>query len=220
MSTLQDARVALNRQLVRDRITEFLRPYRTDRRVLDLGSGNSPYTELFPNRHCLDIRRSPGTTIVGDAHGLPFASSSFDLILCTEMLEHTLDPQQIVDEIWRVLRPGGRVLLTTRFIFPLHDVPGDYYRFTNYALAHLFRRWASARVEPEATTLETLGILLHRLAIQGEFRAHRAARLALVAVARLIGRLNGVLIRQYGNAQRTEPVPQMLVSGWHVVASK
>jgi hypothetical protein len=78
--------------------------------------------------------------------------------MSTEVLEHALEPQRMIDEIRRALRPGGRVLLTTRFIFPLHDVPGNYYRFTNYALVHLFRDWASVSVEPEATTFETLGV--------------------------------------------------------------
>jgi SAM-dependent methyltransferase len=209
---------ALSRPLVRDRITEFLRPYRTEGRVLDLGCGNSPYASLFPNRMCLDLRRKPGAAVVGDAHRLPFAPGSFDLIISTEMLEHTVEPQRIVDEIRRVLRPGGRLLLTTRFIFPLHDVPGDYFRFTNYGLAHLFRDWSAATVEAEATTMETMAVLLQRLAIQGEFRSSRLIRLGLFLGARLVARLGWLITRQYGNSVRTEPVPEMLVTGWHVSA--
>jgi SAM-dependent methyltransferase len=218
--TLDGARRALHRQLVRERITDFLRPHSTTRRVLDLGCGNSPYAHLFPNRMCLDIRRKPGAAVVADAHALPFADDCLDTILSTEMLEHTLEPQRIVDEIRRVLRPGGRVLLTTRFIFPLHDVPGDYYRFTNYALAHLFRGWSSVQVEAEATTLETIGILLHRLTMQAELRAQGLVRPALLVVAKLIGRLDWLMIRQYGDGARTRPVPEMLVSGWHVAGTK
>jgi SAM-dependent methyltransferase len=220
VGTLSKARADLNRQLVRDRITEFLRPYSTPRQVLDLGCGNSPYVALFPNRLCLDLRRRPGAAIVGDAHWLPFSSGSFDLILSTEMLEHTLEPQRIIDEMRRVLKPGGLALLTTRFIFPLHDVPGDYYRFSDYALIHLFREWSSVKVEAETTTLETLGVLLHRMVIQCEFKSPRVVRLPLLLAARLIGRLGWLITRQYGNAQRTEVVPHMLVSGWHVAASK
>ena len=209
---------ALSRPLVRDRITDFLRPYRTEARVLDLGCGNSPYAPLFPNRMCLDLRRKPGAAVVGDAHNLPFAPGSFDLILSTEMLEHTLEPQRIVDEIRRVLRPGGRLLLTTRFVFPLHDVPGDYFRFTTYGLTHLFRDWSAATVEAEATTLETMAVLLQRLAIQCEFRSSRLIRLLLFLAARLVARLGWLVTRQYGNSLRSEPVPQILVTGWHVAA--
>jgi SAM-dependent methyltransferase len=219
-ATLDRARASLSRQLVRERITEFLRPHATAERVLDLGCGNSPYATLFPNRLCLDLRPRPGAGVVGDAHSLPFASGCFDLIISTEMLEHTLDPQRIVDEIRRVLRPGGRVLLTTRFIFPLHDVPGDYYRFTNYALTHLFRDWSSARVDAEATSFETIGVIFHRMVIQCDFKAPRIVRLPLLLAARLMSRLDWLVTRQYGNAQRTEPVPEILVSGWHVAASK
>jgi SAM-dependent methyltransferase len=215
-----EARTALTRQLVRDRITEFLRPHGTTDRVLDLGCGNSPYATLFPNRMCLDIRRRVGAAVVGDAHSLPFVTGAFDLIISTEVLEHALEPQRMIDEIRRVLRPGGRVLLTTRFIFPLHDVPGDYYRFTNYALMHLFRDWSSTSVEAEATTFETIGVLLRRLAAQCELRGGRVVGVALLLAARLVPKLDWLVTRQYGNAQRTEPVPQMLVSGWHVTATK
>jgi SAM-dependent methyltransferase len=169
---------------------------------------------------CLDIRRRPGAAIVGDAHWLPFADECLDMILSTEVLEHTLEPQRIVDEIRRVLRPGGRVLLTTRFIFPLHDVPGDYYRFTNYALSHLFRGWSSVQVDAEATTLETVGILLHRMTMQAELRAQRLVRPVLLLAAKLIGRLGWLMVRQYGDGARSRPVPDMLVSGWHVTATK
>jgi SAM-dependent methyltransferase len=167
---------------------------------------------------CLDLRRKPGAAVVGDAHHLPFAPGSFDLIISTEMLEHTAEPQRIVDEIRRVLRPGGRLLLTTRFIFPLHDVPGDYFRFTNYGLAHLFRDWSEATVEAEATTMETMAVLLQRLAIQSEFRSSRLIRLLLFLAARLVARLGWLITRQYGNSVRSEPVPEMLVTGWHVSA--
>jgi SAM-dependent methyltransferase len=209
-----------NRQLVRRRITEFLRPFATGEPVLDIGSGNSPYAALFPNRLCLDVRLRPDVKVRGDAHALPFRSESFELILFTEVLEHTIEPQRVVDELQRVLRPGGRVLLTTRFIFPLHDVPGDYYRFTDRALAYLFRRWSSVDIRAEATSAETLGVLLHRMSIQCTFRGGRIVRGAMFAASRVVGALDRLVLRQYGDAGKIEPVRSVLVSGWHLVAEK
>lgn len=209
-----------NRQLVRRRITEFLRPFATGELVLDIGSGNSPYAALFPNRLCLDVRVRPYVRVRGDAHALPFRADSFPLILFTEVLEHTIEPQRVVNELKRVLRPGGRVLLTTRFMFPLHDVPGDYYRFTDRALEHLFRGWSSVEIRAEATSGETLGVLLHRLAIQCSFRGGRIVRGALLFGSRAARGLDWLLLRQYGDAGRIEPVRSVLVSGWHLVAEK
>jgi len=76
----------------------------------------------------------------------------------------------------------------------------------------------AATVEAEATTMETMAVLLQRLAIQSEFRSSRLIRLLLFLAARLVARLGWLITRQYGNSVRSEPVPEMLVTGWHVSA--
>lgn len=77
---------------------------------------------------------------IGSIEDLPIGDTSFDLVVCTQVLEHVANPQQAVDEIYRVLRPGGVVILTTNFHYGLHGVPHDYFRFSRYALEHLFQR--------------------------------------------------------------------------------
>src|SRR5262249_32402332 len=70
---------------------------------------------------------------------LPFADATFERVLCVEVLEHLHDPALAVAEMRRVLAPGGLLLLTTRFAYPLHDEPHDYFRYTVHGLRHLFR---------------------------------------------------------------------------------
>ena len=84
----------------------------------------------------MDPARNP--EIVGDAQEMPFADATYSTILCTEVLEHIPDPQKAVDEMYRVLKPGGTLILTTRFLFPVHDAPGDYWRFTPYGPGAFF----------------------------------------------------------------------------------
>ncbi len=116
--------------------------------TLDLGCGNAPYRHLLVNvsRHIgYDIDRLGRADVVGTAVALPFAARSFDSVLCTQVIEHVAEPWRMFDEIARVLRPGGRVLLSAPQAWRLHEQPHDYYRFTCYGLTYLAER-ASLRV--------------------------------------------------------------------------
>jgi SAM-dependent methyltransferase len=158
--------------------------------------------------------------IIGDAHCLPFASESFSGAVSTEVLEHVRDPQRMIDELGRILKPGGRLVLTTRFVFPLHDTPGDYYRFTDSGLRHLFRRWSHVAVTAETGSWETIGVLLQRLAFQSDFRLAPIVRPSLLVAARLISGMGRFVKAQYGNLAEHHRVDDILVSGWHVIAHK
>lgn len=66
-----------------------------------------------------------------DVAALPFASGSFDAVICSEVLEHVSDPRVAVREIARVLRPGGVALISVPFLFRIHPDPNDYGRYTD-----------------------------------------------------------------------------------------
>lgn len=74
---------------------------------------------------------------------LPFENESFDYVLSDQVLEHVEgNPQQAIDECYRVLRPGGIAIHTTCFINPIHGVPKDFWRFTPDALSLLHTKWS------------------------------------------------------------------------------
>ena len=82
---------------------------------------------------------------------LPFDAGSFDTVLCTEVLEHVAEPFRAVNEIARVLRPAGHVILTVPLYFPLHEEAGmNFFRYTPYGLRHLLKAqvWRSYRCDP------------------------------------------------------------------------
>lgn len=162
------AKVALSKQLSRHRMDAFLRRqlHGVDGTILDLGAGLRPFAELIPGRAiALDHRPRPDIDLIGDAHRLPFGDATVDAIVCTEVLEHLLDPPAAAAEMIRVLKPGGRLVLTTRFCFPLHDRPADYWRFTSYTLARLFAPLEPV-VLPQHTAYQTLLVLLVRLVME------------------------------------------------------
>jgi len=127
-------------QLLRDRwMTEQACRVPEGSRVLDVGAGSSPYRRLFA--HC-DYRTQDFAQLedeqlrhggygpidyVSDATAIPVPDASFDLVLCTEMLEHVPEPIRVVRELARVLKPGGRLLLTAPLGSGLHQEPYHFY---------------------------------------------------------------------------------------------
>jgi SAM-dependent methyltransferase len=70
--------------------------------------------------------------VFADGTRLPFRDASMDAIVCLEVIEHVRDPEQLLAEIHRVLKPGGRALMSMPFLYPVHDAPHDYQRLTRY----------------------------------------------------------------------------------------
>jgi len=86
----------------------------------------------------LDVAPSAGVDIVANAARLPFEPSSCDLIACLALLEHVTDPEKVVGEIYRVLKPGGEVQVVVPFCHPYHAYPADYWRFSRERLQNMF----------------------------------------------------------------------------------
>ena len=125
-----------------------------------------PFARLLPGKTiALDHRPRPDIDLVGDAHRLPFSDASFDAVVCTEVFEHLVDPPTAAGELVRILKPGGRLVLTTRFCFPLHERPSDFWRFTPYTLARLFAPLEPI-IEPQHSAYQTLLVLLVRLVME------------------------------------------------------
>ena len=122
--------------------------------LLDVGSG-VPYQghisieDIGPKTkyYCLDISPQVHPHIIADAENLPIASRSADHVLCDAVLEHVPNPQSAADEIHRVLKNHGQVMVSVPFIYPYHDQV-DFYRFTDTAIRHIFREFSYVSVAP------------------------------------------------------------------------
>ena len=210
----------LTKKFTRGNLSKLIEKYKTDEKVLDLGSAHSPYSHWFPNRVSVDIDRESGADIICDAHDLKVESGTFNFVLCTEMLEHMYNPQKAVDEIYRVLKPGGTVLLTTRFIYGLHEVPYDYFRFTKYGLKELFKKFEILELKEETTNFETLGALTQRLVFQSKFRGGKFTKVVLLIFAKFLVTLNFLILKQYGNIKKSVEEQNILATGYIIVCKK
>ena len=111
--------------------------------VLDYGCGTSPYQYLFPHATYFRADLESNSTLerldfLLEKNGKCSAPDrSFDIVLSTQVLEHVQEPKVYISECYRLLREGGRLLLTTHGTFPDHACPDDYYRWTLQGLANL-----------------------------------------------------------------------------------
>ncbi len=208
------------KKITRERLNKLIERYATDERVLDVGSGGSSYGRLFPNRTTLDIDPVRKPDIVADAAHMPFEDGAFHFILCTEMLEHVEDPFAVERELRRVTAPGGTLLLTTRFVYPLHDAPRDHWRFTKYGLAKVFQAWDIQDIKEETQTFSTIAALLQRISFQTELRGGKVTKAFLYVLTRLFQAADPLVLKEYGDIKRQTQEEDILSTGYLMVCKK
>lgn len=134
--------------------------------ILDVGAGEGPYRYLVNDAvaqyHALD---SSDANMFGysnscaecfDGKHIPYESSSLDHVICTEVLEHLADPQPLIAEMHRVLKPGGTGAVTIPWSVRYHYIPHDYHRFTPASLALRFSVFSSVEIEPRGTDITVI----------------------------------------------------------------
>ena len=108
--------------------------------VLDIGGGRKRGNFKEPNDTVwivLDIDDKFHPHIIGNAENIPVKSNSVDCVKCTELLEHVEHPEMVLDEISRILKPGGALILSMPFNFPIHSDPYDFQRVTDEKLRRM-----------------------------------------------------------------------------------
>ncbi|MGB5745109.1 MAG: glycosyltransferase, partial [Sedimenticolaceae bacterium] len=172
---------SMDRYLVRRSILDALTSYREcfEGVLLDVGCGQMPYKPVFLTADSkvkryigLDFAVNPihenQPDLVWEDGRIPLEDASIDSALCTEVLEHCPDPDAVLAEIARVLRPGGYLLFTVPFLWPLHEVPYDHYRYTPFALRRHLTRAGLGNIELhamggwDASLAQILGLWVRR----------------------------------------------------------
>lgn len=141
-------------------LLQALQPLATDEpiSILDFGCGGSPYRMLFPKAtyQRADIPGDPSLDYIIDEDGTFSApDGAFDLVLSTQVLEHLLHPSSYIRECVRVLKPGGRLVLTTHGMFEEHGCPHDY------------RRWTADGLQAELQSGGLLDIQVQKITVGG-----------------------------------------------------
>jgi len=197
---------------------EELRP-RGPLRVLDVGCGVKPYYPFFAGIAAeyvgVDVVENPYADLLGAVESLPVEDGSFDLVLCTQVLEHSDDPARAVSELNRVTAPGGRVLASTHGVQMYHPSPNDYWRWTHTGLRLLFQRngsWSALSIEPAAGSGSGLAMLIGNY-VEAGLRRTALARCAVWLINR-----GGAALDRYPPLSDTRP--GSLIPNYHVVADR
>jgi SAM-dependent methyltransferase len=191
--------------------------------LLDLGCGTVPlhglYAPLVAGSTCVDWAASPHATnhidIVADlSQPLPLADGAFDTVILSDVLEHVPEPRALLAEIARVLRPGGHLLLNVPFLYGLHELPHDYYRYTRFALARLV-----GGAGLELLQLRAIGGSLHVLA---DLLAKHLVHLPLLGAPLAMGVQGavGLLDRTALGGRVAEKTAERFPAGYFLVARR
>jgi ubiquinone/menaquinone biosynthesis C-methylase UbiE len=111
--------------------------------ILDAGAGEGQYMHHFTHTEYesadfCQLDKQYGTiTYVCDLSVIPVEDNRYDLVFCSQTLEHMPDPLQVLKELHRVLKPGGELWLSAPLFFEEHEVPYDFYRYTQYGFRYL-----------------------------------------------------------------------------------
>jgi SAM-dependent methyltransferase len=187
VTAVLDGNIALDvpdaAQDIRSSVEAFARSLSAGSTVLDVGCGRRPYESFFT--HCrylgVDVEvsgRSEGDKqahVFFDGRNLPFEERRFDAVVCTEVLEHAVEPLRLTEEMRRVLKPNGRLLVTVPFMWGEHEAPFDFRRFSTFGARRLLEE-AGLRIVSLGKL--TCGVDAINLLVQSEicnFDAHHLA---------------------------------------------
>ncbi len=121
-------------------------------KVLDIGCGNKPYAIMFDR--CdeyigCDIIQSSGNKvdIICKATKIPLEDNTLDTVFCTQVIEHVEDHDKLLNEMFRLLKPNGCVILSGPMYWHLHEEPHDFFRFTKHGFKYIFEKQGFKMVE-------------------------------------------------------------------------
>jgi SAM-dependent methyltransferase len=128
-----------------------------EKEILDIGGGKKfskwlkEYKNLFLNSNykTLDVDENTNPDIVADIHNIPLENESVDAIICASVLEHVENPLLAVKEMYRILKPGGKIFVYVPSIYPYHSKKGhyhDYWRFFDDTLKMLFKDFSHIEI--------------------------------------------------------------------------
>jgi SAM-dependent methyltransferase len=145
-------------------------------RLIDIGCGEKPYRDVFApyvSEHIgVDHPDSPHALtfvdVLATADTIPVESSTFDTAVMSELLEHLEEPRAALLEAGRLLKPGGHLIITTPFIWVLHEEPRDFFRYSPHGL-----RWLLESAGLEVVEITPIGGQWTTLALLGSYALSR-----------------------------------------------
>jgi SAM-dependent methyltransferase len=197
----------------------------TDKRTLVVHSEDVKYKPYFPNAFAVTKRPDKPADMHMDTYYRDLEkidSESYDVILCTGLLEHVPDPQRLIDELRRILVPGGKLVISASAVFSFHEGPDNFFHFTPFSFRLLFKEWSHiSMLRGASQPFETIAILMQRILMQSSMSPF--ARPVVELMTFVIPVFDRFLIKQYDNTWEQTPdheLDSMLPSNMQAVVVK
>lgn len=215
--------INLRKKISTKNIGDFLSKHATNELTLVIHSEDYDTSKYFPNAFRVTKRENVEADMHVDTYYTDIASitdGSYQTIVCTGLLEHLPDPQKFVDEVHRILGPGGKVILQASSAFSVHEYPDNFFQFLPSGMRYLFRHWSEVAVTGSCGPYETLAILAQRILLQTN--AGFFCRGITVLLVNLLPYMDKLVIQSYGGVQKRDDqkLDSMLSSNIQVVAVK
>ncbi len=178
-------------------------------KMLDFGCGEKPYQQLFnvDEYTGVDIDNPAYTSsreaidVYYDGKKLDFDDEVFDCVMSTEVFEHIFNLDDVIDEIHRVMKRGGKLLISIPFIWEEHEVPYDYARYSSFGIVDILNRhgFTVIRQEKKGKSFEVIFQLIcmeiyYWIPRIPTYVLRNSIRLTLIPCATLLGLLLGKMM--------------------------
>lgn len=200
----RSTRFNLTRQKVTQRdLRRLCAENATDELTLVIHSEDVDYKPYFPNSYTVTKRRDVPADKHVDLHYLELneiPSEAYNVVLCTGLLEHLPDPQLMIDECYRILKPGGRLIMSASAVFSFHESPDNFFHFAPGGFRVLFKEWTEfTSLKGSCQPFQTIGVLLQRANLQCDI--FPPVRLLVEFLMHTIPLLDFFVLRQYNTLQ-------------------
>lgn len=168
-----------NNYYLRQDIKHIVKKYNFKGSLLDIGCGDKPYKDFFTqisSYRGIDFKNYSKNPWYNDKKPdlffnenyvknfiLPFPNNSFNNIVSFQVIEHHKDPQKMIDEMFRIIKNDGLMLLSFTLLVGLHEVPNDYFRFTEFGLSQLLKKHKHKilEIKKQGSLFSTISYLLN-----------------------------------------------------------
>ena len=134
--------------------------------ILDIGCGEKPYYHKLINGKIIsiDIKKSKTADLICNSHNIALKEDRFNKVMCINSFYYFSNPFKVVEEIGRVLKKDGKLIAIMPFIYPIHDVPFDKYRFTEHGIRNLLKdNFKIEKIKTVGGIFSLPSVILHSL---------------------------------------------------------
>jgi SAM-dependent methyltransferase len=195
------------------------------KRTLVVHSEDINYQPYFPNAFTVTKRKKYKADMYVDKYYddlKKIKNNSFEIILCTGLLEHVPDPKKLINNLYRILKPKGKLIISASSVFSVHEGPDYFFSFSKYSFIELFKEWTKIEeLRGSSQPFETLGILMQRILIQCDISPPVRPFIEFLAmIMRFFDRFIYVQYRRVGSTAFEDKIDSMLPSNIQAIVIK